>query len=334
MDRRELIAALSDPNATQALCRQADQVRRREMGDVVHLRAIVEFSNYCRNDCRYCGIRFQNARTRRYRMAWDDVLASAQRAADEGFRTVVLQSGEDPQLDVDGLAATITEIKKRFGMAVTLSCGEWPREVYRRWKEAGADRYLIKLESADPEFYAALHPSMRYTERRRCLDDLFALDYEVGSGNIIGLPGQTAEHLAADIEDFASVPYDMIAVGPLIPANETPFADAPQPPIDLVYRVLALTRLHAPTAHIPSTTAMCAVDPIARKQALRAGANVVMINFTPPDVAPDYQIYERAACGSTQSCIRCIKDALVELGLRIGDDVGAGIRRKGSEHAT
>ncbi|NLH48790.1 MAG: [FeFe] hydrogenase H-cluster radical SAM maturase HydE [Myxococcales bacterium] len=327
-ERERIAARLADEGQTAALCAEADAIRRREFGAVVHLRAIVEFSNHCRGSCLYCGINRDHRELSRYRLAWPEVLAAARRAAARGLRTIVLQSGEDPELDRAGLARTVSAIKAELGAAVTLSCGEWPRETYRRWREAGADRYLLKLETADEELYRRMHPGMSQANRRRCLDDLFDLGYEVGSGCLVGLPGQTAASLALDILDFAARPYDMVAVGPLIPANGTALAELPKPPADLALRMVALTRLYAPRAHIPATTALCALDPEARRRALTAGANVVMINFTPPEAAPRYGIYQRAACGSTDNCLDCMTRTFAELGLTVADDAGSGVRSR------
>ena len=328
MDEREIIRLLDDAEATAALCARADAARRRVHGDAVHLRAIVEFSNRCVGRCAYCGLRCDNDLVSRYDLPWETVIERAGRAAADGFRTIVLQSGEHPGLDVEGLGQTIAAIKERFDVAVTLSVGEWPREVYRAWREAGADRYLLKLEAADRELYGTLHPGMSWENRRRCIDDLLALGYETGSGNIVGLPGQTAEHLAADILDWAQTPYDMISVSPLIPAAGTPLGDLDPPPIDRVLRVLALGRLVAPGAHMPSTTAMCVYGRQARARAMRSGANVIMIDYTPREAAAAYEIYERAACGSTESCRECTAATLDELGLSVGRGRGGGIRRR------
>jgi biotin synthase len=334
MDFSELVAAIENADRTAALCRQADAVRRDALGDDVHLRAIVEFSNHCRNRCLYCGINRGNRSLPRYRLSWPETITAVEAAAGRGLRTIVLQSGEDPSIDLDGFAPAIAEIKRRWGIAVTLACGEWPRDVYARWRDAGADRYLLKLETTDERLYDAVHPGMSLANRRRCLDDLFALGYQVGTGNLVGLPGQTAAHLAHDLLEFAEQPYDMIAIGPLIPANGTALAHLPKPPADLVLRVVALARLLAPEAHIPSTSALCALDPATRRQALEAGANVVMINFTPHEVAGQYRIYPRAACGSTQNCLNCLQETIAALGRRVALDAGAGRRsRKDADHA-
>lgn len=330
LSRGEIIELLTDPAAGPALRERADGLRRELHGDAVHFRAILEFSNHCRASCLYCGINCRMAGVERYRMERADILDAAERIVDAGFNTVILQSGEDRALKPEWLAGIIGDIKQRHDVAVSLSVGEWPRSVYELWRGAGAERYLLKLETADEALYERLHPGMSHRNRRRCLGDLFDLGYQVGSGNIVGLPGQGPAELADDILDFQANPYDMIAVGPLIPAAGTPYADLPRPCEDSVLRTIALARIAAPSAHLPSPTALCALEPDARRRALEWGANVLMIGFTPPKVARKYRIYQRAECGSTQSCLECLRGVVAELGRSVGRGKGHGFRRSGT----
>ncbi len=328
LTREEIIELLSDPGAGVELCRSANELRREVHGETVHLRAILEISNHCRGTCLYCGINCRMTDTERYRMNAADIRTSVERIVAAGFRTVILQAGEDPGLTPEFIAEIVDGIKRNYDVAATLSLGEQPREVYQYWRDAGADRYLLKLETADAELYNRLHPGMSFANRRRCLDDLFDLGYQVGSGNIVGLPDQGPAELAADILDFQEKPYDMIAVGPLIPAAGTPYAELPRPSRELVLRTLALARLAAPEAHIPSPTALCALDPSSRREALEWGANVLMIGFTPPEVGRKYRIYQRADCGSTANCLDCLRTALAEMNRQTANDKGSGFRNR------
>lgn len=328
MQFNEIVEILKDPSVTDVICHRADAVRKAVHGDFVQLRGIIEFSNYCTADCRYCGLNHYRIGLHRYVLDWDRMVDLAGSVADRGFKTIVLQSGQNPAMDVKKLAVAVEQIKKRFDVRVTLSCGEWDYDTYKMWKEAGADRYLLKLETANAELYAALHPQMSHANRRRCLTDLFRLGYQVGSGNLVGLPGQTPELLAEDILDFAQYPYEMVSVGPLIPSEHTDLAGMSPPPMDVPLRVLALARINAPEAHMPTTTALCSISKEARVRALQSGANVVMINFTPRDVSKDYNIYEKSACGGTENCIQCTQQVFADLGLKISEGFGDGIRVK------
>ncbi len=328
MQLNEIIDFIEDPQTTEELCRRANELRHEIHGNEVHLRGIVEFSNYCDASCRYCGLNKHRKDLHRYMLSWDELISRAVEVADMGFKTLVLQSGQHRGLEVQGLADAVTQIKKQRDVKITLSCGEWPTDVYKLWKDAGADRYLLKLETADADLYQTLHPHMSHANRRRCLEDMFKLGYQVGSGNLVGLPGQTSKHLALDILDFAEYPYDMISVGPLIPSEHTDLADMQPPPIDLALRVIALARLHAAEAHMPTTTALCSISKEARVQALLSGANVVMISFTPKSVVGDYNIYEKSACGSTENCLSCTKKVFENLGLKVAKGHGEGIRNK------
>jgi len=326
MQFSEILEIIKDKSATDSVCRRADEIRRAVHGNFVQLRGIIEFSNYCNATCRYCGLNHHRKNLHRYVLDWERLVDLAGTVAARGFKTIVLQSGQNPAMETRKLAIAVEQIKNRFDVRITLSCGEWDYDTYRMWREAGADRYLLKLETANAELYSSLHPHMSHANRRRCLNDLFKLGYQVGSGNLVGLPGQTAEHLAEDIVDFAQYPYEMISVGPLIPSEHTDLAGMTPPPMDLPLRVLALARINAPEAHMPTTTALCSISKEARVRALQSGANVVMINFTPRDVSKDYNIYEKSACGGTENCMECTRQVFADLGLTVSEGFGDGMR--------
>ncbi len=290
-DIEEVLRCDDDRDLT-GLFEFADRVRREFVGDGVLLRGIIEFSNICRNTCLYCGLNRHNSQLQRYRLTAGQVLAAVENIQAAGVKTVVLQSGEEDNLDADWLKQIIEEIKLGWDMAITLSVGERRREEYRLWKDAGADRYLLKMETTDPGLYHALHPGMSFGNRWRCLQDLAELGYQTGSGNLVGLRGQTVEMLAGDILFFKQGDFDMISVGPLIPHPQTTLADAPSGDLKMTLKVMALTRIVSRNAHIPANTAIGSLHGHdERPKALAAGANVIMPNFTPEPVKSLYDIY-------------------------------------------
>jgi len=323
----EIVALLADDAHTADLLAAADRVRRRYVGDEIHLRGLIEFSNTCRQNCHYCGLRRDNAAVLRYRMEPDAILDLARKAHGYGYKTIVLQSGEDPYYTVDKLRYIIGEIKK-LGLAVTLSIGEKTCEEYRAYKEAGADRYLLRIETTDRSLYEALDPGMSFENRLRCLRDLKALGYEVGTGCLIGLPGQTLASLAADILFFREIDADMIGVGPFIPNPDTPLAHAPSGTLALALKIVALVRLLLPDTNIPATTAMETIDENGRIKALQSGANVVMPNVTEGDYRRLYALYPGKICVSDTpaQCRECIGGKIAALGRRVA--AGHGFRRK------
>jgi biotin synthase len=288
----EFLLRLEDDRQVRLLFDFADQIRRRYVGDGVLLRGIIEFSNFCRNACAYCGLRRPNRRLKRYRLAAAEILATAENIRSVGVKTVVLQSGEEDNLDADWFGRIIEGIKTQCDVAVTLSVGERAREDYAMWKDAGADRYLLKIETSDPVLYEDLHPGMSFENRTRCLEDLVDLGYQTGSGNLVGLRGQTTESLAGDILFFKKGDFDMISVSPFIPHAGTPLATVPAGDLRTTLKMIALTRIVRRNAHIPASTAIGSLNGRdARAQALAVGANVVMPNFTPMSVRALYEIY-------------------------------------------
>ncbi|NPV52816.1 MAG: [FeFe] hydrogenase H-cluster radical SAM maturase HydE [Firmicutes bacterium] len=326
LTRDEIRALLqAEPgDQTWTLFSLADEVRARYVGDEVHLRGLVEFSSYCARNCAYCGLRRDNRKLRRYRIAPDEIVDIAEYGATLGYKTIVLQSGDDFWYSADALASIITRIKNSADVAVTVCIGERSREEYATIREAGADRFLLKHETADPELYRDLHPGMTLEERVMRLRWLKELGFQVGSGNIVGLPGQTIDSLAGDIVLMRDLGVDMAGIGPFIPHPDTPLAGSPQGPLELVLKVVACTRLALPWAHIPATTAAGTVDPRGREKALQCGANVVMPNITPVEYRKLYQIYPNKICLSERadSCRRCIENRIKGIGRSIGTGYG------------
>ena len=324
LERSEIVALLQDELCGAALYAAADRVRRRYVGDEVHLRGLIEFSNTCRRNCLYCGLRRDNRNLPRYRMEPNDIVACAEKARALGYRTVVLQSGEDAHYTTDVMCDVVRRIKA-LDVAITLSIGEKPREVYQAYRQAGADRYLLRIETTDRDLYHALDPGMRWDNRVRCLHDLKELGYEVGSGCLVGLPGQSLESLAGDILFFQALDADMIGVGPFIANADTPLAGAPNGPFDLACKVMAITRLLMPDINIPATTAMETLHPDGRVFALRRGANVVMPNVTEGDYRRMYALYPGKICvdDTPERCRGCITARILAIGRRVGEGYGS-----------
>jgi len=327
----ERILRLDDPEEQQALFDFADRVRREFVGDGVLLRGIVEFANVCRNTCAYCGLNRHNLRLQRYRLTDTQILAAAADICRAGIKTIVLQSGEDDNLDADWLARVIETIKARFDVAVTLSVGERCRAEYRLWREAGADRYLLKIETTDRALYQRLHPEMSFENRIRCLQDLAELGYQTGSGDLIGLPGQTLESLANDLLFFRKGDFDMLSVSPFIPHADTALAGVPAGDLTLTLKMLALTRIVSRNAHMPASTAVGSLGGRdERPKALAAGANVVMPNFTPTQVRALYEIYpgKTGSTSTPEQGLASIKRIAAETGRSLDYARGDSLKAK------
>lgn len=329
-----------DERRLEELWRWADDVRRQTVGDEVHLRGLVEFSNYCERNCAYCGIRRGNRRLSRYRMTAEEILECAQKARQLGYGTVVLQSGQDEGFAPEWLAEVIQEIKRQTGLAVTLSVGERTERELRLWRKAGADRYLLKFETSDPELYRRIHPPLpgRDGDRIAQLKLMRELGYEIGSGVMIGLPGQSYESLARDILLFAELDLDMIGVGPYIPHPNTPLGrlarrenrdDQVPASEEMAYKVIALSRLVCPEANIPSTTALAILTAErGRALGLARGANVIMPNLTPLQYQVLYEIYPGKALvrESAEEFHARLVAGILSIGRRPG--VGPGGRQR------
>lgn len=307
----------------QALFKKADEVRAKYVGDEVHLRGLIEFSNICRNNCLYCGIRKGNSMVHRYRMSEEELIKTAQNAANMGFKTVVLQSGEDLYFDVLRLCHILEEIKK-FDVAVTLSIGERTYEEYKAFREAGADRYLMRIETTDQNLYHALDPDMSWQHRYDCLMMIKELGYELGSGIMVGLPNQTMESIADDLLFLKKIGIDMAGIGPFIPHPQTPLAGEAGGTLDLALRTMAVMRLLLPDINIPATTAMESLAPNGRILALQAGANVVMPNVTEGEYRKFYELYPGKICVNETpvACRTCIGTKILAIGRKIGTGYG------------
>ncbi|MEN6317892.1 MAG: [FeFe] hydrogenase H-cluster radical SAM maturase HydE [Syntrophaceae bacterium] len=330
LTKRQIIDLLKekDQAVIDNLFRQADQVRKQYVGDAVHLRGLIEFSNYCWRNCLYCGLRRSNNHTVRYRMTILEIFAAIFEAKDLGFQTVVLQSGEDPAYSMEDICNLVRRIKYEFGFAVTLSLGERTYEDYKRLKEAGADRYLLRFETTDPLLFAALKPDSLYKKRFQCLDWLKKLGYQVGSGNMVGLPEQSVESIADDILKFKELDLDMVGLGPYICNPDTPLQGSANGTIDMVLRVTALTRIVTQNTHMPATTATGTIDPEGRQKALQCGANVLMPNLTPRQYRGHYLIYPDKICIDEEphKCRFCVEAMVIRLGRTVSRDAGHSLK--------
>ena len=323
LTKAEIIRLLTDEEHQETLLKKADDVRRQYVGDEVHLRGLIEFSNICRNNCLYCGIRCGNKKVIRYRMEEAELVETARKASVLGFKTIVMQSGEDMYYDKDRMCRIIEQIKK-FDVAVTLSIGERSYEEYKAFKEAGADRYLIRIETTDKDLYHKLDPKMSWQQRYECLLALKELGYEVGSGIMVGLPEQSIESIAEDLLFLKKLDVDMAGIGPFIPHPETPLAKEKGGTLNLALRTMAIMRLMLPDINIPATTAMESLHPEGRIMALKAGANVVMPNVTEGEYRKLYELYPGKICvnDTPAHCRSCIGMKIQLIGRKIGTGYG------------
>ena len=295
----------------QELKEAARQARCENVGKRVFVRGLIEFSNVCRRNCLYCGLRRTNRAVRRYCLKRKDILAAARAAAAAGADTIVLQSGEAGRAP-GWLAEIVAAVKAATDLPITLSAGEQPRSWYALWKEAGADRFLIRHETADARLYAALHPGHTLKRRRHAQESLAALGYELGTGFLVGVPGQKPESLADDILLTRDMGAAMCGVGPFIPQSATPLAHAPHGSIPLTLRVMAVLRLAAPRLNIPATTALASLDPAqGQRDGLEAGGNVLMPSFTPRLRQEAYRIYD----GKARVDMEAVRCAIEKAGL-------------------
>ncbi len=330
LTKKEIVHLLSinGREKMDALFSAADDVRKASVGDEIYLRGIIEFSNICRQNCLYCGLRRDNEAITRYRIPEDDILFSAHRIKDHHISTVVLQSGEDDFFDRDRLCRLISRIKKETGLVITLSVGEFSFDDYRAFKEAGADRYLLKHETASTEIQKRLRPGAPFDKRLRCLHWLKELGYEVGTGMMVGLPLQNEDTLADDILLMKQIDADMIGIGPFIAHPQTPLANHPDGAPEAVLKVIAVTRIVTRTTNIPATTALGTLNPEMRLKALSVGANVVMPDFTPRDYKIFYDIYPgKSDCdGDVAAFLSHFESEITMMGRVIGK--GSGYRKR------
>jgi len=327
MTRDEIVYLLSSEDKA-ALFGEADRVRRLHVGNAIHLRGLIEFSNACGRDCVYCGLRRSNSAVERYRMSVDEIFETAKMAAGLGYKSLVLQSGENCQYPVKDMCALLKLIKTEIGVAITLSMGEKTREEYAALKAAGADRYLLRFETSSEKLFAELKPDSSFRARFQCLAWLRELGFQVGSGIMVGLPGQTFEMIADDILLMEKLDLDMIGIGPFIANPETPLKDAPSGTLDLTLKAVAILRIITKNTHIPATTAMGSIEKGGREKALRCGANVLMPNVTPVKYREHYQLYPNKICIKDQpgDCAMCITGLVHSLGRTIATDAGHSLK--------
>ena len=324
----ELLDFITDPDPalSEELAERARAVREQVYGNTVYLRGLIEFTNCCKNDCFYCGIRRSNRNIERYRLTEEQILSCTDRGRALGFRTFVLQGGEDPGFPDERLCALVRTIRTRHpDCAVTLSVGERERKSYEAFYRAGAERYLLRHETACAEHYRKLHPrSMSAEHRYACLRTLKDIGFQVGAGMMVGSPYQTPEDLLTDLRFLQDLEPHMAGIGPFIPHQDTPFRSQPAGGLELTLRLLSILRLMMPKLLLPATTALGTIHPTGREMGLRAGANVVMPNLSPTDVREKYMLYNNKICTGegADKCIRCLEFRVESAGCHLSMDRG------------
>ena len=322
----ELFSLFNNSEVMEYLKEEAVKVRKQYYGTKVFTRGLIEFTNYCKNNCYYCGIRRDNRNIERYRLSEEEILACCANGEKLGFRTFVLQGGEDPWYTQERIADIVKKIKKAHpDCAITLSVGEKSKEIYKAWKEAGADRYLLRHETANTSHYHMLHPeSMHLSNRKQCLYDLKELGYQVGAGFMVGSPGQTWEHLAEDLVFLQELQPQMVGIGPFIPHHDTKFAKEEAGSVDLTLKLLSVLRLLLPKVLLPATTALGTLDPLGREKGLSAGANVVMPNLSPVENRKQYELYDNKICTGDEAakCKNCLSARVRSAGYEMVEDRG------------
>lgn len=318
----ELLSIINSGSETnRILAAHADKIRRRIYGTEVYIRGLIEFTNYCKNDCYYCGIRRSNPDATRYRLTKNEILECCKEGYKLGFRTFVLQGGEDSYYTDSMICDIVSSISSDYpDCAITLSIGEKSKNSYKAFYEAGATRYLLRHETADSSHYRKLHPApLTIENRKRCLYDLRDIGYQVGAGFMVGSPFQTTDNIIADLRFLQELKPDMIGIGPYISHDKTPFAGYKNGSLDLTLRLLSILRLMFPYALIPATTALGTIHPEGRELGLKAGANVVMPNLSPVSVRKLYELYENKICTGDEAaqCRGCLEKRVERAGYNI-----------------
>ncbi|MGM9977726.1 MAG: [FeFe] hydrogenase H-cluster radical SAM maturase HydE [Clostridium sp.] len=337
--REELEFLLENLNddSKKYLIEKSNLTRMKVYGDKVYLRGLIEFTNYCVRNCMYCGIRASNKNAERYRLTIDEILECAELGDRLGYKTYVLQGGEDPYFTDDIMVEIISKIKKRFPEnAITISLGERSYESYEKMFKAGADRYLIRHETATKELYEKLHPGASFENRRRCLEDLKKIGYQIGSGFMVGLPGQKISDLVNDLLYVKELNPHMVGIGPFISHKDTPLKNEKNGTLEDTITLIAILRLLLPTALIPATTSLGTINPLGRELGIKAGANVVMPNLSPTSVREKYSLYDGKICTGDEAaeCRRCIEGRINRAGFKVEVSRGDNIewkRRKENE---
>ena len=315
-----------DSEVSEFLREKADETRQKYYGKKVFLRGLIEISSFCKNNCLYCGIRRDNKNAERYRLSREDILSCCENGYELGFRTFVMQGGEDAYYNDEFMCGIIREIKNKYpDCAVTLSLGERSNQSYKRMKEAGADRYLLRHETADVELYKKLHPNnMSLENRKKCLFNLKKLGYQVGAGFMVGAPFQTVENLVSDLRFMQHLQPQMIGIGPFIPHHDTPFKDEKQGTLELTLRLLGIIRLMFPKILLPATTALGTISPTGREMGLKTGCNVIMPNLSPVKFRKKYELYDNKICMGEEAaeCKGCLQRRVQSAGYEIVSEKG------------
>lgn len=325
-----LLQQSGDADVRETLRREALTLCRKYYGNQVYIRGLIEFTNYCKNNCYYCGIRRDNSHVRRYRLTTGEILACCREGYDLGYRTFVLQGGEDPYFTDERMTGLIRQIKGEYpDCAITLSIGEREKNSYRKFREAGADRYLLRHETADETHYRSLHPEeMHFFHRIQCLYDLKALGYQVGAGFMVGSPGQKLEHMAKDLLFLQKLQPEMVGIGPFIPHHDTRYAKEQAGSVEMTLFLLSVIRILLPKVLLPATTALGTMDPIGREKGLLAGANVIMPNLSPEKNRKDYALYDNKICTGEEAAqsIASLKKRVESVGCQVVTDRGDAVK--------
>ena len=326
LEELRLLLTTKDEEGLLFLQESAKETAQQIYGNEVFIRGLIEFTNYCKNDCYYCGIRRSNSHADRYRLTEEEILDCCRTGYELGFRTFVLQGGEDAFFTDEKICALVTNIKASYpDCAVTLSIGEKSKESFRRYFEAGADRYLLRHETACDEHYRMLHPpELSPIHRKKCLYDLKEIGYQVGCGFMVGSPGQTVENLYEDLRFIKELSPHMVGIGPFISQHDTPFADKPSGTLEETLRLLSIIRLIHPHVLLPATTALGTIHPLGREKGILAGANVVMPNLSPVGVRDKYLLYDNKICTGDEAaeCRFCMQRRMENIGYQVVTDRG------------
>ena len=328
LNRDDIVSLLSvkDKKEIEKLYARADEIRKKYCGDEVHLRGIIEFSNYCEQDCLYCGLRKSNKNLQRYKMTKDEIISTAERISQAGIKTIVLQSGEDHFYSSSLVTDIILTIKEMFNSAITLSIGERGRDEYDEWKKAGADRYLLKHETANEQLYSTFHQHENLKSRLAHIKYLKTIGFQTGGGNIIGLPGQTIEDISDDILLCKEMDCDMCSFSPFIPSNNSPLRKTPPANINLTLKTIAVARIVLKDVHIPATTALSTLIENGKELGLKVGANVIMPNFTPLPYRENYQIYRNKKVYDPLEYLGELELMLKRIGRKVGEGKGHSLK--------
>ena len=321
LEQLHMLLETDDMQAVDYLRKSASEKAHETYGNQVFIRGLIEFTNYCKNDCLYCGIRHSNTHADRYRLSTEQIMACCESGYELGFRTFVLQGGEDPYYTDERICGIVSGIKARYpDCAVTLSIGEKSKESYQSYFDAGADRYLLRHETADEKHYSRLHPTeMSLADRKQCLWDLKEIGYQVGCGFMVGSPGQTVETLYEDLQFIKELEPHMVGIGPFISQKDTPFANEKSGTMDESLRLLSIIRLIHPKVLLPATTALGTIHPLGREKGIQSGANVVMPNLSPVNVRDKYKLYDNKICTGDEAaeCRYCMENRMKSIGYQV-----------------